>query len=257
MSGKPEIIAQAAENWRGEEKLRRKILRLAEVPERDFRFVGDDGFRTSLEKSDLATIHQHQALSVIAIDVVAVKAEKLRKDPILDVIQNPSKHQISRHSLSLLDKADFLENRIKSIFGQYWLPASAFGKQYAIECLRALFDDYLTQACCWEREYEPNCQYQLLYTERFKDKLSLVIPDRIIRTPESLVNITGLHERFEVEVLNVLREWVHSALHRVVKGPTWNICFTSPSPMGVMINIGPDFRVLDWESRMESGEWHM
>lgn len=255
---KVEVIAKSDPDWQRLQKVRKAISKLAEVPEECYRFVGNDQIKPDLTELDLKAVNKVQLqIGLVAADNIASATVKLRRDPVLDVIQNPNEHNITRRGFGLLDKAEFLEINIQSIFGQYWFPAERLGRQFTVECLRALVDDYIAQACCWHEDFDPSCRYLLVSTPRFNEKLASVLPNRGLLTEHGIVNITPLFDRFEVEVLNVVREYIHSLVHKNISGPTWNICFSSPAPMGVTINVGPDFRVLDWESRMESGVWRM
>ena len=171
------------------------------------------------------------------------------------VIDNPNDYDVRAAMLSLMDQADYLTHRIRGLFGQCWLPAGLITHQDAQECLRAMVEDYVTQACRWHPESVTSPQHLICRTPRFDYVLNRFIPSTTIDQGRSVLDITPLHDRFQMEVLSNIRMAVHDKVHKILSGATWNICFVRRAVGGVAVFIGPDFRALDWERRMESGEW--
>ena len=182
-------------------------------------------------------------------------AGRTTESMITDVIDNPGKYKTKAVILPLVDQGMYLTKKVRSLFGQLWLPAGMITVDNANDCLRALVEDYVVQACFWNPEHVQHPRHLICRTPRFDQTMSRYLPPHAIELPDRFLNIQSIHEKFEIEVVGQLRAFVHDLVHKTLQGGTWNICFVQRFPGGVSIMVGPDFRALDWERRMESGEW--
>lgn len=158
--------------------------------------------------------------------------------------------------VSIEDSRDYLIRGMRGYFGGTYDAASLFNRDHAAKALYALAEDYLNRRQYWHAEYSPGSERLLRGTERYDRIMSNFLPPEVWVLPGNRqINFAEQLSRFELDVGEFVRNRIYDRLQSVVPTATYDIYRSMLVPGGILLERGPDFRVVDWTRRMESGEW--
>lgn len=154
------------------------------------------------------------------------------------------------------DCRDLLIRGIRAYFGGTYDPAATFNREEAGRALHALLEDYLTQRECWHDDYSPGSEKLLCSTMRYDYIMSKYIPPRYWYLPDNVrLDFGDALASYALNVTEVIRNMMFDKLSAVIPDKTYDIYRTTRTAGGVLLEKGPDFRVVDWTRRMGNGEW--
>lgn len=163
---------------------------------------------------------------------------------------------VGAYILGIEDCRDLLLRGVRAFFGGRYSAATNFNREQAAKALHALVEDYVTRRECWHEDYTTGSELLLCGTVRYDYLMSNVIPPRIWHLPGvGRLDFTDAIAGFQMEVTEVLRSKMFDKVSQVIPGATYDIYRTTRLPGGVLLEKGPDFRVVDWTRRMGCGEW--
>ena len=184
---------------------------------------------------------------------------------LLESIPNADKRI---HIVEINDIVQRLVNGIGYYFGQIWTPSSFVSTHDGYRLVWALIEDYVNQQCIWNVEFNEMCNMLIGVTPRFSHVLEEFKPPRNVVLPkgEGTLQFDGLEDAFNQMVLDKVREQVHAKVSELVKGPTFMIWGVIQVPTMVggrqtgyvpVLMSGVDFRIVDYDRRMGTGEWRL
>lgn len=181
---------------------------------------------------------------------------------LLELMPNEQKRI---HMLDIRREVDLLRNGIARYFGPIFTPAGFVTVNDAYKLVWALVEDYVNQQCGWHPEYNASCRNWLGSTPRFHQELEVFLPHyqskAYTASPALFEQVT---DRFNSDVYDRLRNAIHEQVNKIIKGPTmlvWGV-MSIPTRIGTrtmgntpVLMSGTDYRILDWNRRMGTGEW--
>lgn len=155
---------------------------------------------------------------------------------------------------------------IRYYYGQLWTPSSFVSTNDGHRLVWALIEDYVNQQCIWNVEFNDRCEVLIGITPRFSQVLAEFKPPRNVNLPngEGSLQLDSIEDAFNYNVLDPVRELVHGKVSELVKGPTFMIWGVVPVPTTIgsrtagyvpVLMSGVDFRIVDYDRRMGTGEW--
>lgn len=158
--------------------------------------------------------------------------------------------------ISIEDSRDYLIRGMRAYFGGTYDAAGLFNREHAAKALYALTEDYLCRRQYWHTDYRPGSEKLLRGTERYDRIMSNFLPPDVWVLPDNRrISFAEQRTRFELDVGEFVRNRIYDRLLSIIPTATYDIHRSVLVPGGVLIERGPDFRVVDWTRRMESGEW--
>ena len=168
--------------------------------------------------------------------------------------------------VDVINPAQALMRAVRSLFGQISTAANFFNTDNSHAVIWAMIEDYVVNRSAWHDDYTPGGEYLLATTPRARQLLEGYIPPRYFRTPEGYLDLSGLHDKFYTELLPAIQEMVYSQVNGIIgTKATWTVWgvisvdrkTVTGRTIGrtLMLMGGPDYRIIDWNRRMESGEW--
>lgn len=163
---------------------------------------------------------------------------------------------VAAYIIGYEDCRELLIRGMRAFFGMRYPAAASFNREDAGKALHALLEDYLTRRECWHDDYRPGGEKLLCGTERYDMVLSKFIPPKHWYLPEGHgLDFTKALTGFAMEVGEVIRSKMFDKLSSIIPGPTYDIYRTARTAGGVLLEKGPDYRVVDWMRRTGNGEW--
>lgn len=158
--------------------------------------------------------------------------------------------------ISIEDSRDYLIRGMRAYFGGTYDAAGLFNRDHAAKAIYGLVEDYLCRRQYWHNEYNPGSEKLLRGTERYDRIMSNFLPPEIWNLPGNRrINFAEQLIRFDLDVGEFVRNRIYDRVLSIIPEATYDIYRSVLVPGGVLIERGPDFRVVDWTRRMESGEW--
>lgn len=114
------------------------------------------------------------------------------------------------------------------------------GLDEAIRLVTVLIDDSLNKRMRWTK-YKHLEQFEKYVEELFPEW------DHLLNDTECEYVYRSMIDPMEIYLLNVL--------DNVVGSDTWKIWYLQKLGKDLALIEGPDYRIVDWTNRMESGEW--
>lgn len=184
---------------------------------------------------------------------------------LLESIPNTDKRI---HIVEINDVVQRLVKGIGYYYGQLWTPASFVSTHDGHRLVWALIEDYVNQQCIWNVEFNERCEVLIGITPRFMQVLEEFKPPRNINLPnrEGSLHLDTIEDAFNCNILDPVRELIHGKVSELVKGPTFMIwgVVQVPTMMGgrqagyvPVLMSGVDFRIVDYDRRMGTGEWRL
>lgn len=172
------------------------------------------------------------------------------------------------HIVEINDVVQRLVKGIGYYYGQLWTPSSFVSTHDGHRLAWALIEDYVNQQCIWNVEFNDRCEVLIGITPRFMQVLEEFKPPRNINLPnrEGSLHLDSIEDAFNCNILDPVRELIHSKVSELVKGPTFMIwgVIQVPTMMGgrqagyvPVLMSGVDFRIVDYDRRMGTGEWRL
>lgn len=172
------------------------------------------------------------------------------------------------HIVEINDVVQRLVKGIGYYYGQLWTPSSFVSTHDGHRLVWALIEDYVNQQCIWNVEFNDRCEVLIGITPRFMQVLEEFKPPRNINLPnrEGSLHLDSIEDAFNCNILDPVRELIHSKVSELVKGPTFMIwgVIQVPTMMGgrqagyvPVLMSGVDFRIVDYDRRMGTGEWRL
>lgn len=163
---------------------------------------------------------------------------------------------VAAYIIGYEDCRDLLIRGIRAYFGGTYDPATTFNREEAGRALHGLLEDYLTQRECWHSDYTEGSEKLLCSTMRYDYVMSKYIPPRYWYLPDSRrLDFGDALTAYALNVKEVIRNMMFDKLSTIIPGKTYDIYRTTRTAGGVLLEKGPDFRVVDWTRRMGNGEW--
>lgn len=186
--------------------------------------------------------------------------DELSRSSVIDVY--PAKYDLmnfapeAAYIMPIEDLTEILIRGVRAYFGGLYSQATFFNREAAAKAIHGLFEDYLFRQLYWHAEYRDGGSRLLRPAERYDKVMSSFIPPKYWHLPEhQMLVFTQAIEKYELEVSDRVRTTVFDRMKKIVPEPTYDIFRTTLLPGGVLLQKGPDFRIVDWTRRMESGEW--
>lgn len=172
------------------------------------------------------------------------------------------------HIVEIHDVVQRLVKGIGYYYGQLWTPSSFVSTHDGHRLVWALIEDYVNQQCIWNVEFNDRCEVLIGITPRFSQVLAEFKPPRNINLPnrEGSLQLDSIEDAFNCNILDPVRESIHAKVSELVKGPTFMIwgVIQVPTMMGgrqagyvPVLMSGVDFRIVDYDRRMGTGEWRL
>lgn len=113
----------------------------------------------------------------------------------------------------------------------------------AARIVTAMFEDFIAVRSRWSSQAAYDVNTELVLAEVFTDPA-----------------LHGRHwhmalSHFHTHVLESVYETVWAVMERFMPQPTWHVYYLRSIPRGLILEKGEDYRILDWENRVASGEW--
>lgn len=226
--------------------------------------------RTETQVSREPTLLQlgliNAAANLQGSDFDVVERSTYGKDTAQHLLATVPQNQKRAAIVDIINPAQALLRAVRSLFGQISTSADFFSHDSAHAVIWAMIEDYVVNRSAWHEEYSPGGEYLLSVTPRARQRLESYIPPRYFLTPEGYLDLGGLHDKFYCEVLPMIQEAVYNQVNGIIGiDATWDVwgvmAVDQQTPSGrvigrtLMLVGGPDYRILDWNRRMESGEW--
>lgn len=172
------------------------------------------------------------------------------------------------HLIEISNTVSKLVQGIRYYYGQLWTPSSFVSIHDGHRLVWALIEDYVNQQCIWNVEFNDRCEVLIGNTPRFSSVLAEFKPPRNVVLPngEGSLHLDSIEDAFNCNILDMVREWVHCKVSELVKGPTfmiWGVIqvptMIGGRPAGYVpaLMSGIDFRIVDYDRRMGTGEWRL
>ena len=142
------------------------------------------------------------------------------------------------------DVATNLYHRSAEFFGKLGTRPPEFNDCLVI--VRAILDDVMSRRFLW-------CKDQ--------DKLESVVceamgwDDRSMLRHSHSGKLIAPFDLYFSEVLDEFEQSIMEWVSNFIPQPTYDIWYLTQFGRDLVIDRGPDFRIVDWERRMKSGEW--
>lgn len=245
---------------------KQEVTKLAPHPEH----AGCLTLRTETLVSKHPTLLQLGVINAVAglqdCDFEVVERSTYQKDTAQSLLATVPQNQKRAAMVDIVGPAQALLQAVRSLFGQISTSADFFSHDSAHAVIWAMIEDYVVNRSAWHEEYSPGGEYLLSVTPRARQRLENYIPPRYFLTPEGYLDLGGLHDKFYCEILPTIQESVYNQINGIIGiDATWDvwgvIAVDQQTPAGrvigrtLMLVGGPDYRILDWNRRMESGEW--
>ena len=170
------------------------------------------------------------------------------------------------HMIDINKEVAAIVEGIRYFFGQLWTPAGFCSTHNGHRLIWALIEDYVNQQCVWNPEFNDGCNNLIASTPRFVAELKEFMPPNHLKLPagEGQLNFEGVLDGFNYKVFDPVRDSIHKKVSALLCGPTWMIWGVIPittmiagRPSGnvPVLMSGIDFRIMDYDRRMRSGEW--
>lgn len=114
------------------------------------------------------------------------------------------------------------------------------------EIIKCVFDDLLSTRFLW-------CPS----TDRLDEVLTRHIPWHEFSrpAPDDPVDRIAIKDLYYEEILDAYILRIDQWLYQIVPHRTWDVWYLTQLGFELVLDKGPDYRVLDWTRRTESGEW--
>lgn len=111
------------------------------------------------------------------------------------------------------------------------------------ELVYALIDDHLNEAMIWAKT-------SITYADALFDKH---LP--WFNAYKTNPMFQDIHDLYVTEILDHVEVRIHEVMDTFLPDRTWDVWYMTKFGKDLMIVRGQDYRVLDWERRMASGQW--
>lgn len=137
------------------------------------------------------------------------------------------------------------EDFFKRLFKAHDTPVENLTDEQCDEIIYALVDDFVTDRLLWAKRQPSFCYHQ---------KVDEVLEGRV-KTRVSKETMKVIRDEFYKDAIDEVWSTIRRILQKALPEDTWHMWWVRKMKHSIVLEKGVDYRIQDWESRMESGEW--